>query len=108
MAATVASVSIVNAQEVSVSTTFAYESTYIFRGIEFAEGYYAPAVDVSFGDVYFGVWAAQPADAEYEGEVDFYGGIGIDISEGTSLDLGATLYTFDWTTEDPRWHPFLW
>jgi len=100
LSALVAGASISSAEELSVSTTFAWESQYVFRGVGFAEDFFAPAVDVSYGGAYFGIWAALPVDTIYGNEVDYYGGYGFGLSETVSLDLGFTYYTFPDAAED--------
>lgn len=94
LAAAVASASMVNAQELSISTTIAWESDYVFRGVQFAEEYFAPSVDISYGDFYAGIWAALPVDSMYGNEVDFYAGYGLGLSETISADFGFTYYTY--------------
>jgi len=84
----------INAQaEVSATTTFAWESSYVFRGVQFAEETYMPGLDLAFGDFYVGIWAAMPAGMEAN-EVDFYAGYGFYVSDTTSLDFGVTHYPF--------------
>ncbi len=81
-------------EDLSVSVSLAYETDYIFRGAQFAEDYFAPAVDITYGDMYAGIWAALPTDSEYEDEVDFYAGYGFEVSDTVSGDVGFTYYTF--------------
>lgn len=94
LAASVAGATIAGAQELSVSTGVAWETDYIFRGVQLAEEYFAPSVDVSYGDFYAGMWAALPVDAMYANEIDFYAGYGFGISETVSGDFGVTYYTY--------------
>lgn len=84
----------VQAEDITVSGTVGYETKYVFRGVALADGYFSPAVDVSVGDFYAGAWAALPIDSEFDDEVDIYGGMTYELSDLTSLDLGATLYTY--------------
>lgn len=100
LAASVATASIAGAQELSISSTFGWESDYIFRGVQLAEEYFAPAVDVSYGDMYAGIWAALPVDAMYGNEVDLYAGYGIGINENVSADIGFTYYTYPDAQDD--------
>jgi uncharacterized protein (TIGR02001 family) len=90
----IAGASLATAQELSISSTFAWESEYIFRGERLADEYFAPALDVSYGDFYAGVWAALPVEGEDDVEVDFYAGYGFGISETVSADIGFTWYTY--------------
>jgi uncharacterized protein (TIGR02001 family) len=94
LAAVVAGTSFAGAQELSISTTVAWESDYVFRGVGLAEEYFAPAVDISYGDFYAGIWAALPVDSEFGNEVDYYAGYGFGLSETVSADVGFTYYTY--------------
>lgn len=97
LAATVATAAIANADELSVSATFAWESSYVFRGIQFADITFMPSVDVAYGGFYAGIWAALPVDGSKDGdanEVDFYAGYSMAVSDLVSLDFGLTYYTF--------------
>jgi uncharacterized protein (TIGR02001 family) len=93
--------SLASGEELSISSTLAWESDYIFRGVRLADEYAAPSVDVSYGGFYAGVWAALPFedDEELESEVDLYGGYSFGINETLSADVGLTYYTYtngDW------------
>lgn len=94
LAAVVAGTSFAGAQELSISTTVAWESDYVFRGVGLAEEYFAPAIDISYGDFYAGIWAALPVDSEFGNEVDYYAGYGFGLSETVSADVGFTYYTY--------------
>jgi uncharacterized protein (TIGR02001 family) len=94
LAAIVAGSSFAGAQELSISTTVAWESDYVFRGVGLAEEYFAPSIDISYGDFYAGIWAALPVDSVYGNEVDFYAGYGLGLSETVSADFGFTYYTY--------------
>jgi len=105
LASVVAMTSIAGAQELSVSTTLAWESDYIFRGVRLADEYFAPSVDISYGDFYAGIWAALPveatkADGSDANEVDFYAGYGFGLSETVSADIGFTYYTYPETSDE--------
>ena len=105
IAGLVAGASLATAQELSISSTFAWESDYIFRGERLADEYFAPAVDVSYGDFYAGVWAALPVENGKENgddltEVDFYAGYGFGLSETVSADVGFTWYTYPDSQDD--------
>lgn len=85
--------------ELSVTTSFTYETAYMFRGVKLAENTYFPSIDVSYDAFYAGVWAALPVDTRTDNEVDFYAGYGLQLSELMSLDLGATYYTYPSSTD---------
>jgi uncharacterized protein (TIGR02001 family) len=94
-AAVVAGVSSLKAQDgLSVSATFAWESAYVFRGVQLAEEYFAPSVDVSYNGFYAGLWAALPVDHIYDNEVDMYGGYSLKVADAVSADFGFTYYTY--------------
>ncbi|MDP0501239.1 MAG: hypothetical protein Q7P63_14185 [Verrucomicrobiota bacterium JB022] len=97
MIAALGSVSALSAQSVdniSVSTTFAFENSYVFRGAQLAEETFMPAIDFSADNVYFGVWGALPVTGAGDSEVDIYGGYGFELSEIVSLDVGGTYYAY--------------
>lgn len=85
--------------EISVTTTFAWESSYVFRGVQLADETFMPAVDFAYGGAYFGIWSAQPADDEAN-EVDLYLGYGFDVGDGISADVGVTYYMYPDSSED--------
>ncbi|MEL7028545.1 MAG: TorF family putative porin [Pseudomonadota bacterium] len=86
-----------NAEELSISATWAYESEYIFRGVQFSDSSFQPSLDISYGAFYIGAWAALPVgdnDVAFGDEIDLYAGYGFDISDLVSADVGVTYYTF--------------
>lgn len=99
LAALGAGMSYAGAEELSISSTFAWESEYIFRGEQFADEYFAPSVDIAYGGFYAGIWAALPFNLDRSmgevNEVDYYAGYAMDLNEMAGLDFGATYYTFD-------------
>ncbi len=85
------------AVDFSISTTFDFESEYVFRGVQLADYSFQPSLEASLDSAYFGIWANLPTDdpSGVAGtEIDFYGGYGFDINEQISLDLGATLFHY--------------
>ncbi len=93
-------ISRVSAQEIAISSTFAFESEYVFRGVQFADSSFQPAIDLSYGDFYLGTWVNSPIvdGVGFNNEVDFYGGYGFAPTDWLSIDLGLTYY---WFPEDP-------
>ncbi|NRA27948.1 MAG: hypothetical protein HRU10_11960 [Opitutales bacterium] len=83
-----------SAQELSISTTVGYESTYIFRGAELADDIFHGSVDFAYGDFYAGIWTAQPITESQANEIDFYAGYGVAVSDLVSLDFGGTIYYY--------------
>ena len=94
--ASLLSISTLSAQELGMSATFAFESEYVFRGVQFADQSFQPAVDLSYGDFYAGVWANEPIvdGVGFNNEIDFYTGYGFGITDWLSTDVGFTYYWF--------------
>ena len=86
----------VTLEDLEISTTFAWESEYVFRGVKFAQGSFQPGLDLALGDLYVGTWGSFSTEDAYNDadEIDFFGGYGIAIDETFSLDLGVTVYYF--------------
>lgn len=100
LAASLAVFSSVQAEELSISTTVGFESRYIFRGIQFAETSFQPAINLSYGDFYGGVWLNLPVGdddlAVTPGgeELDFFAGYSTALNDFVTIDAGVTFYTF--------------
>jgi uncharacterized protein (TIGR02001 family) len=97
-AVSVAGVQSLPAEDVSVSATVAWESAYVFRGVQLAEEYFSAAVDLSYGGAYFGIWTALPFDrgaSSAVNEVDFYLGYGLSAGDLVDIDVGATYYSYE-------------
>ncbi len=100
LAASAAGFSAINAQEdISVTTTWEWQSSYVFRGVQLAEETFMPSLDFEVAGFYAGIWAALPVNhtvngVEIDNEVDFYAGYGWGISELVSADVGFTYYTY--------------
>jgi uncharacterized protein (TIGR02001 family) len=75
----------------------AYDSLYVFRGVQFAENILEPSVNLTYGDFYTGLWFALPMknSNQYATEMDFTFGYGLAINDLIKLDMGATRYTYD-------------
>jgi len=93
LAAFLAAFSSVRAES-NMSASVGYDSKYIFRGVELADESMTVSVDVEFDDAYLGMWTNQPIVGGFDNELDFYGGMGFDVAEGISLDVGGTLYYY--------------
>ena len=99
-AAACAAATSAHAESIEVSTTVGFESRYIFRGVQFAETSFQPAINLSYGNFYGGVWANLPVgDDDFVvtpggEELDLFAGYGFDLNEFISLDVGVTFYTF--------------
>jgi uncharacterized protein (TIGR02001 family) len=86
----------------SMSSTLGLESKYVFRGVQFADEIFTPAVDLSYGNFYAGAWfafAEDDADA-YPTELDAYAGYNVALSEIVTLDVGATRYAYNRVISD--------
>lgn len=87
----------VAAESLEISTDVAFESRYIFRGVQFSEASFQPAVNLSYGNFYGGAWLALPVgddDIAYGDELDLFAGYSAGLSETVSFDVGVTYYTF--------------
>jgi uncharacterized protein (TIGR02001 family) len=85
------------ASSLSITSSLGYESTYMFRGIQLADAVFSPAVNVSYGNFYAGLWMAVAEDSAdpYPTEADFSVGYNTAIGYGLKLDVGATRYDYD-------------
>ena len=93
IAATLAAFSSLKA-ETEMSVAAGYESKYIFRGAQLADESMTVSIDASFDNAYLGMWTNQPITGNFDNEFDFYGGMGFDVAEGVSMDVGGTLYYY--------------
>ena len=86
----------------SISSTLAYDSLYVFRGTQFAESILSPAISGSYGDFYCGLWFALPLrdEAYFCNEMDANVGYGFTLTDSLSLDVGVTRYTYDDIPDD--------
>ena len=85
------------AQQLSISTTWAFESEYVFRGVQFSDSSIQPDLSISYGNANLGAWAALPIGDEadnFSDEIDIYGGYGFSLTDVVSADVGFTYYTF--------------
>lgn len=85
------------AEEISVDTTIGFESRYVFRGVEYAETSFQPAITLNYSNFYVGAWTNLPIgddDNLASSELDLFAGYGTDIAKGVSLDVGVTFYTY--------------
>jgi uncharacterized protein (TIGR02001 family) len=82
------------ASSYSVTVDFPYVSSYVFRGVKFADDSLQPSVKVTVGGAYAGIWYSQPLDSDFDNEVDFYAGYGFEVAPGWTVDLGVTAYHY--------------
>lgn len=83
----------------AVDVSVAYTTDYYFRGTQLGDSFIEAAIDYSEGDLYVGMWTAQPFQdgkdgSEYENEIDFYAGYGFALSDVLALDLGVCVYAY--------------
>jgi uncharacterized protein (TIGR02001 family) len=107
----VVSVAQAQLEDLEVSTSFGFESEYIFRGVKYAGNSFESSVDVGLYDFYAGVWTTQPTEGRapfgHESEWNFYAGYGFEVSSLISLDVGATLYYFPETDGETTFEPYV-
>ncbi|MBH54366.1 MAG: hypothetical protein CMI18_08470 [Opitutaceae bacterium] len=80
--------------EMDVSMSVGYESRYVFRGVTLADESLTASIEAAFGDTYLGMWTNQPITGSFDNEFDFYGGMGFEVADGISMDVGGTLYFY--------------
>lgn len=90
------------ASDLSVSTSIAYESTYVNMGSQYAEAIFVPTLDVGYKDFYAGLWMGVPVEntINYVTEADLSAGWNHALSETYSLDVGMTRYAYDAIVDD--------
>ena len=84
------------ADELSISSTFAWESEYVFRGLQQAKSNFQPSIDLSYGPLYTGFWSMFPvrSDQSHLKEFNFYTGYQGRMNDWVNLDFGATMYYY--------------
>ncbi len=85
------------AQSLEVSTDVAFESRYVFRGIQLQEASVQPAITLSYGNFYGGAWFALPVgddDVAFGDELDLFAGYSAPLTQIISFDAGVTYYTY--------------
>lgn len=88
------------AGDVSFTTTIGFESRYIFRGVQFAETSFQPAINVAIDNFYGGVWLNLPIGDDDlvvtpgGEELDLFVGYSAPLTDKITYDIGLTYYTF--------------
>ena len=85
-----------SAQQAEVSANAGWVSQYFYRGILQKTSSASAGVDVGFGPVGIGAWAADVGDGA---EVDLYGSVGAEMGEG-SVSVGGTAYLYTGQFDD--------
>lgn len=83
------------ASDIGFEAVLAWNSEHIFRGVQEAKQTIAGGVEISYDQLYGGVWAVVPtADSfnAYQNRIDLYAGYGFDISDVLQADIGVTGY----------------
>lgn len=89
-----------SAETLQVSTTVGFESRYLFRGVQFAETSFQPAINLSYGNFYLNAWLNLPIGDDDlvvtpgGEELDLVAGYSFPVSSVVSADIGVTYYTF--------------
>ena len=88
-------VSVVSAAETSATVEVGLATAYVFRGLKEGELTAHPALEVSSGDFYGGVYSIVPLTDRggrfgYHDEFELYAGYGWAVGDRTALDAGGT------------------
>jgi uncharacterized protein (TIGR02001 family) len=93
-------ISAASAQSVEVSTTVAFESRYVFRGLQFSETSIQPAINLSYGNFYLNSWFNLPIGDDDlvvtpgGEELDLIAGYSASLNDLISYNIGLTYYVF--------------
>ena len=85
---------------INVSTTIGFESRYVFRGIQFAETSFQPAINISYGNFYLNTWLNLPVGDDDltvtpgGEELDLIAGYNAPLNEKLNIDVGVIYYVF--------------
>jgi uncharacterized protein (TIGR02001 family) len=88
------------AQELEVSTNVGFESRYLFRGVQFAETSFQPAINLNYGGFHVNAWLNLPIGDDDlvvtpgGEELDLIAGYSFPVNDFVSADIGVTFYTF--------------
>lgn len=94
-------------ERLSVSATYAFESEFVFRGVQIAGDTFTPSVEARYKadenmDLYFGLWTSLPVQKVYNSikEHEYYAGVTFPVFENLKLDLGGSYYQYRPYTDD--------
>lgn len=84
------------------SVSVAYDGKYVFRGVQCAEAIVSPAVNLTYGNFYGGLWFAVPVENsnDYVNEMDATVGYAFQATDLIKLDVGLTRYAYDEIVDD--------
>ncbi|HSY53902.1 MAG TPA: TorF family putative porin [Opitutaceae bacterium] len=78
----------------SITSSFAYSSEYVFRGIKNTSQAFQPSVEVDSNNFDVGIWTSQPIQKQQQNEVDIYAGYKYAVNKDLSLQAVATYYLY--------------
>lgn len=89
-------------EDLSITSSFAYESQYVFRGVKLNEDSFQPSLEFGFpvvgGDLYTGIWTNLPITGRgvngSNSEIDIYAGYAYPITDIVTLDAGFVYYWY--------------
>ncbi|MDP0497129.1 MAG: TorF family putative porin [Verrucomicrobiota bacterium JB024] len=89
-------------EDLSITTSFAYESQYVFRGVKLSYDSFQPSLEFGFpvvgGDLYAGIWTNLPITQKgpmgNNNEIDIYAGYAYPITDIVTLDAGFVYYWY--------------
>jgi len=95
----------IDMNDLSISTSFAVEGAYVFRGKQVTSWSFQPSIEFGADGYYAGIWTNQPfnnndqsvggpASGPDGNEVDFYLGYGMEIADPFSIDVGFTYFWY--------------
>ncbi|MGE9292375.1 MAG: TorF family putative porin [Puniceicoccales bacterium] len=89
-------------EDLSITSSFAYESQYVFRGVKLEYDSFQPSLEFGFpvvgGDLYAGIWTNLPITNKgpmgNDNEIDIYAGYAYPITDMVTLDAGFIYYWY--------------
>ena len=89
-------------EDLSITSSFAYESQYVFRGVKLSYDSFQPSLEFGFpvvgGDLYTGIWTnlpiTQTGPMGTDNEIDIYAGYAYPITDIVTLDAGFVYYWY--------------
>jgi uncharacterized protein (TIGR02001 family) len=89
-------------EDLSITSSFAYESQYVFRGVKLEYDSFQPSLEFGFpvvgGDLYAGIWTNLPITGKgpmgSNDEIDIYAGYAYPITDIVTLDAGFVYYWY--------------
>lgn len=97
--AVAAAPALASAEDLSLSSTIAFESRYVFRGLQLSEESFQPAATLAWGRLTATGWFNFPIDNEDPGarraeEIDLVLDYQAPLGHGLTLGVGATYYVY--------------